>query len=260
MRPTALALLALVAFPTAALAEGTIRFGVAAEPYPPFAWKNAEGVWVGWEMDVKDEICRRLQADCQVVEISWDGIIPALTSEKFDVIWSGMSITDERLKVIDFTAPYYNTQTWLVGTRESETEITAEALAAKRVGVQTATTYAAYAEKYFTQSELQYYPTQDDANADLAAGRVDFVQGEAGAMQAFLATEAGKACCVVIGPVPPDAAILGRGAGGGIRKGDSALKAKIDAEIAAMAADGTFRKITENYPELQGMIALPGEF
>jgi polar amino acid transport system substrate-binding protein len=260
MRPNALSLLLLLASAPIAYAEGTIRFGVAAEPYQPFASKNAEGAWVGWEIDVKDEICRRLQADCPIVEISWDGIIPALTAGKLDVIWAGMSITDERLKIIDFTSAYYNTQTWLVGAAGGETAITAEGLAGKTVGVQTATTHAAYAEKHYGQSEIRYYATQDDANADLAAGRVDYVQGEAGAMQAFLATDAGKACCVSLGPVPADAAVLGQGIGGGLRKGDAELKARIDATIAAMAEDGTFARITAAYPELQGMIALPGEF
>src|ERR1700682_2541771 len=101
------AILALTAF--AARAEDTIRFGVAAEPYPPFTSKDASGKWVGFEVDLMDAICAELKAKCSIVEVAWDGIIPALQAKKFDVIWSSMSITEKRMQTIDFTDFYYRT-------------------------------------------------------------------------------------------------------------------------------------------------------
>ncbi|HEX3064363.1 MAG TPA: transporter substrate-binding domain-containing protein, partial [Dongiaceae bacterium] len=95
------ALLALGSF--AAHAQDTVRFGVAAEPYPPFSSKDASGKWVGFEIDLMDAVCAQMNAKCSIVEVAWDGIIPALQAKKFDVIWSSMSITDERMKQIDFT-------------------------------------------------------------------------------------------------------------------------------------------------------------
>jgi polar amino acid transport system substrate-binding protein len=41
-------------------AEAEVRFGIASEPYPPFAWKDATGTWVGWELDLMNAVCKRL--------------------------------------------------------------------------------------------------------------------------------------------------------------------------------------------------------
>jgi len=94
---------------TSYAADDVIRFGVAAEPYAPFSVKDASGKWQGWEIDLMDAVCKEMKAKCEIVDVAWDGIIPALLAKKFDVIWSSMSITDERKKVIAFSNPYYNT-------------------------------------------------------------------------------------------------------------------------------------------------------
>jgi polar amino acid transport system substrate-binding protein len=70
-----------------------LKFGIAAEPYPPFESKAASGEWVGWEIDLMNAVCKQLKEKCEIVEVAWDGIIPALTSKQIDVIWSSMSIT-----------------------------------------------------------------------------------------------------------------------------------------------------------------------
>ena len=98
------AMLALTTFATRA--DDTIRFGVAAEPYPPFTTKDASGKWVGFEVDLMDAVCAEMKAKCSIVEVAWDGIIPALQASKFDVIWSSMLITEKRKLVIDFTDKY----------------------------------------------------------------------------------------------------------------------------------------------------------
>ena len=76
------------------IASADVKFGVAAEPYPPFAEKGADGKWKGWEIDIADAICAAMNEKCQWVEVAWDGIIPALLAKKFDVIISSMSITE----------------------------------------------------------------------------------------------------------------------------------------------------------------------
>jgi len=73
-----------------------LKFGIAAEPYPPFESKDATGKWIGWEIDLMDAVCKQLKEKCEIVEVAWDGIIPALTSKQIDVIWSSMSITPVR--------------------------------------------------------------------------------------------------------------------------------------------------------------------
>jgi len=244
---------------SAAPAMADLKFGVAAEPYPPYTSKDASGTWVGWEIDLMNAVCAQMNEKCELVEVAWDGIIPALTSKQIDVIWSSMSITDERKKTIDFSSMYYDTPSMLIGAKTGDTDITPEHLKGKILGVQVSTTHERYAQKYFGAAgvEVKTYATQDEANNDLAAGRVDYVQADSTALFAFLETDQGKACCEAAGIVPEDIEIFGPGVGAGIRQEDTALRDKISAAIAELAKAGKFDEITNKYPELVGKIAVP---
>jgi polar amino acid transport system substrate-binding protein len=253
----AAAAVAMMAASAPAMAD--IKFGVAAEPYPPFSSKDASGKWVGWEIDLMDAVCAQMNEKCELVEVAWDGIIPALQAKQFDLIWSSMSITDERKKTIDFSDMYYNTPTVVIGAKTGDLDITPEHLKGKLIGVQVSTTHERYAQKFFgaAGAQVKTYQTQDEANNDLAAGRLDYVQADGSALDAFLQTDQGKACCELKGQVPHDEETLGSGVGAGIRKEETALKDKVNAAIAALAKAGKFDEITAKYPELQGKIIVP---
>jgi polar amino acid transport system substrate-binding protein len=230
-------------------AAEAVKVGMAPEPYPPFASVDASGAWVGWEIELLDAVMKSQGVEYEIVPTAWDGIIPALTAGQIDVIWNSMSITDERLQTIDFSDKYYNTPTVIVAATGAVTSPTAEGLAGKIIGVQVSTIHQAYVEKHFAGSvaEVKTYQTQDEANQDLAAGRIDATQADSIALDAFLATDAGKACCVVVGAVADDPEVLGKGVGAGVRKGEAELLATINAGIAAVIADGTYDKITAGY-------------
>src|SRR5476651_2331990 len=132
------AMMALTTF--AARADDTIRFGIAAEPYPPFTSKDSSGKWVGFEVDLMDAVCANLKAKCEIVEVAWDGIIPALQANKFDVIWSSMSITEKRKQTIDFTDKYYQTPAVIIGPKAEAVQIdfsNPDSVKGKIFGVQT---------------------------------------------------------------------------------------------------------------------------
>jgi polar amino acid transport system substrate-binding protein len=233
----------------ATVACADIRFGIAAEPYPPFAWKDATGKWVGWEIDLMKAICEEMQEECRIVEVSWDNIIPALNGHFIDVIWSSMGITLERQRVIDFTDVYYVTPSVMIGTRSGDRDISPAHLKTKIIGVQTGTMHERYLAKYFVSSTVKSYQTQDEVLQDLTAGRVDYVQGDYSALQAFLRTPEGSRCCELKGELPKDVEIFGPGAAGGIRKGDTKLKAKLNAALKAVKKSGLYDKITKAYPD-----------
>lgn len=242
---------------TTALAE--LKMGVAAEPYPPFTSKNAAGTWEGWEIDVMNAVCAEIGETCAVEEVAWDGIIPALTSKKFDAIMSSMSITEERKKTISFSDMYYNSAAVIIGAKDGNMKFAPEDLTGKTIGVQVSTIHATYIEVYYVAkgATVKTYATQDEANQDLAAGRIDYVMADGVALDAFLTSEQGAACCEQKGAVPNDPKILGDGVGFGIRQEDTALRDKLNAGIKAIAAKGTFKEITTKW-KLDGKVVLPG--
>jgi len=103
---------------------------------------------------------------------------------------------------------------------------------------------------------VKNYSTQDEANQDLASGRIDYSLRSAAVMSGLLQTDGGKACCEFKGSIT-DTKVLSEGIGAGLRKGDAELKAKIDAAIKAVAKSGEFDRITAKYPELKDAITTP---
>ena len=241
----------------AAVAPGVVKIGVAAEPYPPFSEKDTSGNWVGFEMDLYKAVCEDQKLDCQLVEVAWDGIIPALQEKKIDVIWSSMSITDERKKVIDFTTMYYDSSNTLIGLKSDESKpdpANADSLKGKIIGVQTSTIHANFIEKYFGSSaEVKLYDTLDNALADLKAGRVDFVSESSTSLAPFLQSNP-DFTTKATWPLDP---IFGNGVGGGVRKDDTALKGKLNAGIADVVKSGKYDEMLAKYPGLGDQIQKP---
>jgi len=248
MKKLALTALAALMLSGAAMAE-TVKVGIAAEPYPPFASPDASGKWTGWEVEMIGAVCKAAEMECEIVPVAWDGIIPALTAGQIDAIMASMSITEERMKTIDFSNKYYNTPTVIVAAKGGDIAATPEGLAGKILGVQVSTIHESYAQKHFAGSvaEIKVYQTQDEANQDLVAGRIDATQADSIALDAFLASAEGAACCEVKGAVADDPDVLGLGVGVGLRKGEDALKEKFNAGIAKVLEDGTYEAISKPY-------------
>jgi polar amino acid transport system substrate-binding protein len=226
-----------------------VKIGIAAEPYPPFSTLDASGKWVGWEVEIIDAVCSEAKLDCVITPIAWDAIIPSLTSKKIDVIMSSMSITEKRLKTIDFSDKYYSDNGYAIAAAKgSAIQPTPEGLKGKILGVQVSTNGQAYASKHFTDvaAEIKTYQTLDEITQDLAAGRIDAILASRISLSAFLSSEQG-ACCEIEGMVAHDPEFDARGAGAGLRKGDEALKGKINAAIKAIRTDGKYGEITKKY-------------
>ncbi len=253
----ALTAVILMAGAQAAQAE-VLRFGVAAEPYPPFSYKDNDGTWKGFEIDLMTAVCAEMKAECKLTEVAWDGIIPALNEKKIDLIWSSMSITDQRKEVIDFTVPYYDSLTVIIGAKSDTAKVdltNPDAVKGKIFGVQTATIHADVIHKYFGKTaQVKLYDVLDNAIADLGNGRVDYVEEGLLSLDPFLKSERGKD--FEVKAEIRNEPLLGIGVGGGLRKGDP-LKAKLDAAIKAVAAKGDYEKIEAKYPELVGNIIRP---
>jgi polar amino acid transport system substrate-binding protein len=233
----------------ATAAVETLRFGVAAEPYPPFLVKTPTGQFTGFEPDLIRALCEQMKAECEIKEVAWDGIIPALLSNKFDVLFNSMGISPERQKVIAFSRPYYETTGIFVAPKNVKLTLTPEGLAGKAIGVQGSTTNAEFIRTaYGTASSIRIYNTQDDCNADLLAGRIDVMFLDKLGDIDFLKSEDGTAFEEKgTGSVKMDPLQYGLGIGAGLRKSDTALKTRIDQALTQLHDSGKYTQITEKY-------------
>jgi octopine/nopaline transport system substrate-binding protein len=211
--------------------------------YPPWNAKDESGKLIGFEVELANWLCIYMKADCTIVEQDWDGMIPGLIMRKYDAIMAGMSITGERMKVINFSQGYADEVAQLAVMKGSSLEgmdtpsginlslggsnvksalkTLTGALAGKTVCVQTATIHQNFLESGDVGSvTVRTYKTQDEVNLDLAAGRCDAALAAAVAFTDY-AEKSGKSV-VLIGPTLSGGA-FGNGVGVGIRKDDTEL-------------------------------------
>jgi len=230
-------------------AEEPLRFGFADEPYPPFFAKDQNGNFIGFEYELMKLVCAHAKAECVVVPTGWDGMIPSLLQHKVDVIWASMSSTPERREVIAFTDKYYNSPSVFIGPKAIPVTIDfarAESLKGLTVGVEISTIHASYLAKHFAGAvDTKIYDSYDNATSDLAAGRIDMVFADRTSLELFLKSPAGSD--IELKAVAPDDPLLGRGVAGGLRKEDTALKARLDAAIAATREDGSYQALAKHY-------------
>jgi lysine/arginine/ornithine transport system substrate-binding protein len=221
----------------------TVRFGVDAS-YAPFESKAPDGKLVGFDIDLGNEICKRLNAKCVWVEQDFDGMIPGLKAKKFDGVLSSMTITPQREEQIAFSAKLFNTPTRLVAKKGTNLTPTADALKGKSVGVEQGTIQETYAKDNWAPKGVNVVPyqNQDQVYADLLSGRLDAaLQDEVQADLGFLKTPRGAGFQFAGKEIPTGAAAIG------LRKEDADLKTKIDKAIADMIKDGTYKKIEAKY-------------
>jgi polar amino acid transport system substrate-binding protein len=245
-RLTTFCIAAIMSLAASAFAHAAepLRIGMAPEPYPPFEWKEADGAWKGFEVDLYKAICKQINRDCVLVEIAWDGIIPALQTRKIDMIFDSMTITDERKKTIDFSDPYYSTVPAFIGQKGEKIELTKDFMKGKSIGAQVSTTHAEYAQKTFGDvAEVRTYATQDEADADLAAGRIDYVVADKVALGAFLATDAAKDLGLLADVTSSGPVLIGAG----IRKEDTELLASVNTAIATLVKNGEYDRLAKPY-------------
>lgn len=229
-----------------ALAQDKIVIGTEGA-YPPFNNLEANGELTGFDIDIAKALCEEMKAECTFVTNDWDGIIPALQAKKFDAIIASMSITPERQKQVTFSKKYYNTPPAVAVPKDSDLkDASAESLKGKTLGAQGSTSHSNYVEKHFPDSELKLYPTADEYKLDLSNGRIDGVVDDIVVLSQWVKSDAGS-CCKILSPLPVDPEINGEGAGIAVRKDEQALADKFTAAIAAIRANGTYKKIQDKY-------------
>ena len=194
--------------------------------YPPYNFINDSGEVDGFERELGDELCRRANLKCTWVTKKWDNIIPNLVAGNYDTILAGMSITDERDEVIDFTQPYTppSPSVYVSKTGAGDEVVTG------KVAAQVSTIQASYLSQ--SGATLLEYALAPSGEADAALVDLGFARDS-------VAESGGK--LTLVGPkVMLDSGI-------GIREDDSELKGKLDRAIDAMKEDGSLTTLIRKW-------------
>ncbi|WP_252109613.1 MULTISPECIES: transporter substrate-binding domain-containing protein [unclassified Halomonas] len=168
------ALLASLTVGAPTYADDPLRIAVDV-PFEPFQYRLPDGTITGFEVDLGNEVCRRIERECEWVEQNWDGIIPGLMARKYDVVMSSMAITEERQERILFSEPYYSNPSVWVTAEGHEIDVNdRDALNGLKVGVQRGTIRDEYiTDTYGDLVDVTRYTTGEDIAVDMRAGRLD---------------------------------------------------------------------------------------
>lgn len=257
-----------VATPTLAKDWSNVVIGMDLS-YKPWAFTDSNGTFMGFEVDLANDLCERMKVKCELTSQAWDSIIPSLEAGKFDAIIAGMAITPKRLEVINFSIPYADSPRVLLTLKDSpyaklalsdkifdienggdeakqEIELLRTELKGATLGVLTATANVKFIETYLGDViEMRQYKTAEQYVLDLAAGRIDIALDNLAYLGGVLAGPDGGDM-VIVGP-KLSGGMFGVGRGVGLRKSDTDLKELFDKAIEEAKQDGTIAKISDQW-------------
>jgi polar amino acid transport system substrate-binding protein len=230
-----------------AASKPVIRVAVEGA-YPPFNFIDQNNELQGFEVDLLKALCDAMKAECVMTPHQWDGIIRGLVNGEYDAIMSSLEITERRQKRIAFSDPYYRLPAIFIGRKDTPAgQVSPQALADRRIGATDRSDHETYLKQFYKDSEIVLYARQDEANLDLLVERVDAVFGDKRSLTRFLESREGSACCHILGNAPADPPYRYQSYGVGLRREDEALRARFNAAISQVMADGTYDRIRAKY-------------
>jgi len=206
--------------------------------YPPFEYVDANGQLAGFDVDLVNEIAKRMGVKVEFVDMPFDSLVAAVQEGKIDLSASAFNYSEDRDKMVDFTDPYYTSKDRFLVAESFSTEIKApEDFAAFKIGAGTGTTQDAWLTENLVDAGLMpsenlfRYDRADQAALDVKAGRIDVYMGDNAVVDALAAQLGGLKVAfeaeVSSGPIMmviPDGAVE--------------LKAALNEQINALLKDG----------------------
>ncbi|MBO7390240.1 MAG: transporter substrate-binding domain-containing protein [Clostridia bacterium] len=222
--------------------KGTLIVGVT--DYEPMDYQDASGKWIGFDADVARAVGEKLGLEVEFVEIDWDEKIVELKSKKIDVIWNGMTVTEELGKEMDFSYSYAkNSQVIVTASANLEKYSTVQKITAENasVAVESGSAGEKVAQATFANATITDVQGQVKALTEVKMGTSDVAIVD----YTLAASKCGTGNFDNLSVIPgiefeeEEFAV-------GIRKG-SKLTEKINAALVELYNDGTIESIRQKY-------------
>ena len=215
--------------------KGKITMAMSGQ-YPPFNFVNDKNELTGFDVEMGKEIAKRIGVSGVPLTTAWDGIIAGLLANKYELICGSMAITEERLKSIDFSDPYYRSGAQLFVKKGSDIKSIDE-FKGKKLGVTLGTTYEKWVRENIAGVEIRTYKGVPDMILEVGNGRID----------GFVTDKIVGALAIKDKGVPIALAgnlLYEEKMGIALRQGNENLKKAINSALADMKSGGTYHDIS----------------
>lgn len=213
------------------------------DSFPPMGFRGEDGEIVGFDIDLAREVTERMGVELRLQPIDWDAKVLDLNSRDIDVIWNGLTITDERKEQITFSKPYIANRQIVIVQADSGIRTKAQ-LADATVGLQLGSSAqdAVEAEPEVLESfaELARYQDNVQALLDLEVGRIDAVVVDEILGRYYISQKPGTFAVA-------DEHFAEEEYGIGFRKGEIAFRDRVDEILDEMVEDGTAAEISQKW-------------
>ncbi|ABZ83316.1 glutamine abc transporter, glutamine-binding protein [Heliomicrobium modesticaldum Ice1] len=223
-------------------AKKTIKVATDAA-YAPFEWKDEKGEIVGFDIDLIKAVGKELNADIELIDTPFDGIIAALTNKNVDMLISAMTITEKRKESIDFSKPYF-VAVQAIAVKEGSPVKKFDDIKGLKVGVQNSTTGQYVVEKLLGEKsdKIFRYDTTPMAMNMLSNGDVDVVVADKPVVQHFLKNNPNAKMTLI-----DDASFEKEEYGIAVRKGETELLKQVNDALDKLEKSGKIKEISEKY-------------
>lgn len=215
---------------------GKIAIGID-DSYPPMEFRDEKNNLLGFDIDLGEELGKKLGVKVEYIPTDWNGILLSLKSSKFDIILSSLSITEERKKEIDFAGPYIEGGQIIAINKPNNAIKSSSDLKGKVIGAQLGATGEQAAVKIEGTKEVKKYDKITEAFHDLQIGRIDavIVDGQVGG---YYNKKDGDVFKIL------DEKLTKEPEGIGLKKEDKELKDALQKALEELKADGTLSKLS----------------
>lgn len=223
--------------------KGSFTVGLD-DAFPPMGFRDGKNNIVGFDVDLAKEAAKRLGVEVKFQPINWDTKVAELNGGNIDVIWNGLTITDELTKQILFTTPYMSDHQIIVVTPDSTIKGKAD-LAGKKVGIQAGSSAikAVQSDKptyELVKNNMLEFKDNDEALRDLKGGGVQAVVVDEVVGRYTMSKKPGEYKILSDNFGTEDFGV-------GMRMTDKAFREKLEKVLSDMKADGTAAKISKQW-------------
>lgn len=220
--------------------RGSLRIGCEGT-YSPFCYQDEQGNLVGFDVDIAKAVAGKMGLKPEFTPSKWEGILAALDSGRFDVIFNQVTLSDERKKAYDFSQPYTYSGLQILVRKDRLKDIKGpDDLAGRKVGVLLGTNHEQWLREHAPKADVRTYEDDASRNQDLLVGRIDAIFNDRLIVGASEKIYGGQI-------LPAGPLVFETRQAAAVKKGNTELVAAIDQALQALTADGTMKKISEKW-------------